>query len=139
MELNKTKCQDCGNLNRWHSYKWASTPERQEHNRKNHRECPKCGSANVKNVEDDETMELYRHVAGVIQNILGGNDPFAGLMYDLPQPTISMGCLVEEPVCRTCSGECDGHDEEALYIEPMGTIDPETGDFRITGSTFVSK
>lgn len=66
MELNKTRCNDCGYLNRWHSYKWASTPERQEHNRKNNTTCPKCGSTNVSNAEDDETMGPARAVASIL-------------------------------------------------------------------------
>ncbi len=60
MELCKTYCKNCGHLNNWYAYKWASTPERSEHNRKNARECSKCGSVDVENVEDDETMGPYR-------------------------------------------------------------------------------
>ena len=63
MELNKTQCLDCGHVNRWYSYKWASTPERQEHNRVNSTTCPSCKGKRVKNVEDDETMAPYRGVA----------------------------------------------------------------------------
>lgn len=63
MELNKTRCNDCGHLNRWYSYKWASTEERREHNRRNRTTCPKCGSENVSDVEDDDTMGPYRAVA----------------------------------------------------------------------------
>ncbi len=62
MELNKTKCLDCGNINRWQSYKWASTPERRSHNRLNNTTCPLCKSTNVKNVEDGETMAPYRAI-----------------------------------------------------------------------------
>lgn len=71
MELNKTKCSSCGLLNRWSSYKWASTPERREHNRKNNSTCPKCGSTDVKNVEDDETMGPSRFAA----SLLTGKEP----------------------------------------------------------------
>jgi Zn finger protein HypA/HybF involved in hydrogenase expression len=69
MELNKTYCQDCGHLNRWYSYKWANTEDRQDHNRRNDTTCPKCGSHNVKNVEDDETMGPYR---AVVSALVGG-------------------------------------------------------------------
>jgi len=66
VEVNKTRCLDCGHENRWSSYKWAYTPERQEHNRENREECPKCRSRNVKNHEDAETMGPYGAVAGLI-------------------------------------------------------------------------
>lgn len=66
MELNKTKCNDCGHLNRWNSFKWANTEARQRHNRVNSTTCPQCGSNNVGNVEDDETMAPYRFVAEAI-------------------------------------------------------------------------
>ena len=66
MELNKTRCLDCGHINRWYSYKWASTPDRQEHNRKNRTTCPKCNSTNVKDFDDDETMAPYRFVADAL-------------------------------------------------------------------------
>lgn len=61
MELNKTKCQDCGFVNRWYGYKWIGGDEqRKEHNRVNSKTCVKCGSSNVGNHEDDETMGPYR-------------------------------------------------------------------------------
>jgi Zn finger protein HypA/HybF involved in hydrogenase expression len=69
VELNKTRCLDCHHVNRWYSYKWASTPERQEHNRKNRTTCPKCESTNVKDFDDDETMAPYRFAADVILDI----------------------------------------------------------------------
>lgn len=66
MELNKTRCRSCGYLNRWHSYKWANTEARQEHNRVNNTTCPKCGSTEVENVEDDETMGPYRMLVSIL-------------------------------------------------------------------------
>ena len=67
MELNKTLCNDCGYLNAWYGYKLPSySPERQEHNRINARTCIKCGSTNVKNHEDDDTMDPYRFVASLL-------------------------------------------------------------------------
>lgn len=66
MELNKTQCNDCGHLNRWHSFKWVDSPERAEHNRRGREECPECKSTNVSNVEDDETMGPYRFAADLL-------------------------------------------------------------------------
>lgn len=66
MELNKTKCKDCGHINSWHSYKWADTEDKREWNRRNNTTCPSCGSNNVSNVEDEETMGPYNFVAEVI-------------------------------------------------------------------------
>lgn len=66
MELNKTLCLDCHNLNRWYSYKWADSAERQEHNRTNNTTCPICGSKSVKNVEDDGTMGPARAAANAL-------------------------------------------------------------------------
>lgn len=66
MELNKTRCRSCGHLNRWHSYKWANTPARQEHNRVNNTTCPKCRSTEVENVEDNETRGPYRMLASIL-------------------------------------------------------------------------
>lgn len=68
MELNKTKCKDCGYLHSWYSYKWAGTPERKEWNRKRFEECTQCGSTNVCNHEDDDTMGVYRSVASAIKD-----------------------------------------------------------------------
>jgi Zn finger protein HypA/HybF involved in hydrogenase expression len=86
VELNKTRCLDCGHLNRWHSYKWASTPERREHNRKNNNECPKCGSENVQNVEDDETMEMANFAAGVISQLFTEEPPVPPEQEVAPDP-----------------------------------------------------
>jgi len=70
MELCKTKCNDCGHLNRYHAYKWVDSEERREWNRKNRHECVKCGSKNVSDIEDDEVMEPYRAVADLISSML---------------------------------------------------------------------
>lgn len=70
MELNKTKCDGCGHTNRWYSYKWANTSERQEHNSVNRTTCPSCRSTDVSNVEDEETMGPYRFAA----SLLSGED-----------------------------------------------------------------
>lgn len=78
MELNKTRCNACGNVTRWHSYKWADSPERQEHNRTAGKTCGRCGSTDVKNFEDDETMEPYRHVVSVLSERLAQPEPATG-------------------------------------------------------------
>jgi len=59
MELNKTKCHSCGHLNRWYSFKWPDAEWKQHHNQRNSTECPKCGSRDVVDIEDEEVMELY--------------------------------------------------------------------------------
>jgi hypothetical protein len=66
MELNKTKCLDCGFLNSWYGYKYANDEYRREHNRLNSKTCVKCGSENVKNHEDKETMGFYQAAASSI-------------------------------------------------------------------------
>ena len=66
MELVKTRCKSCGHVNSWHSFKWASTDERREHNRKNNDECPKCNGTDVSNYDDDETMAPYRFAVDVL-------------------------------------------------------------------------
>lgn len=66
MELNKTECADCGYVNRWQSYKWACTSQRQAHNHENSTKCPRCSSPDVRTVEDDETMATARAVAGAL-------------------------------------------------------------------------
>lgn len=63
MELNKTKCSDCGYLHEWYGYKWVDSEERAEHNRVNSTTCPKCKSNNVEDIEDDEVMAPYRFLA----------------------------------------------------------------------------
>ncbi len=70
MELNKTRCLDCGHVNKWYSYKWADTPGRKEHNRLNSTTCPKCKSNNVEDFDDDETMEVYRFAADAIAKVI---------------------------------------------------------------------
>lgn len=66
MELEKTRCENCGHLRRWHSYKWANTPERQAFNREGHSKCVKCGSTNVTSVEDEEIMVPYNFAARLL-------------------------------------------------------------------------
>jgi hypothetical protein len=66
MELCKTKCNDCGHLNRYYAYKWVDREERREWNRKNRYECVKCGSKNVVDVADDEVMAPYNFLADII-------------------------------------------------------------------------
>ena len=66
MELSKTVCLDCGHLNRWYAYKWADAEHKRNYNHKNSTECPSCGSKNVKNQEDAETMASYRSMVNVL-------------------------------------------------------------------------
>lgn len=68
MELNKTRCLDCDYVNRWYSYKWASTPDRQERNHKNRTTCPKCNSTNVKDFDDGETMAPFKRDAFILKD-----------------------------------------------------------------------
>lgn len=95
MELNKTKCLDCGHINRWHGYKWASTPERREHNRKNSKECPRCGSTNVKNHEDDETMGPYRAVAEMLSGAVR-QEPNAPVAGEAVEPESKAGRAIDK-------------------------------------------
>jgi hypothetical protein len=66
MELNKTKCLACGFVNSWYGYKWANDDYRREHNKLNSTTCVKCGSTNVTNHEDKETMGFYQSAASSI-------------------------------------------------------------------------
>jgi len=66
MELNKTKCNACGHLNRWYSYKLVSSEGRKEHNHRNSTECPECGSEDVTEFDDDETMAPYHAMAEML-------------------------------------------------------------------------
>lgn len=66
MELNKSKCAACGHVTRYYTYKWADREERREHNRTAGKTCERCGSTDVKNLEDDETMGPYRHVVSLL-------------------------------------------------------------------------
>jgi len=66
MELNKTKCLDCGFVNSWYGYKHAHDEYRREHNRLNSKTCVKCGSENVQNHEDHETRGFYQSAASSI-------------------------------------------------------------------------
>jgi len=69
MELNKTKCKDCGHLNKWYSYKWVDSDERAEHNKLHRTTCPECKSNNVEDIEDEEVMAPYNFLAGVIADV----------------------------------------------------------------------
>lgn len=74
MEVNKTRCKSCHNVNTWYSYKWVDRDERREHNRRGREECPKCGSTDVENVEDDDTMATSRAVASLLSQPLKPTD-----------------------------------------------------------------
>jgi nucleoside 2-deoxyribosyltransferase len=66
METTKTRCKDCGYVHVWQAFKLASDPEALEWNRSRSTTCQECGSTNVENVEDDETMAPYRSMAGLL-------------------------------------------------------------------------
>lgn len=74
MEIRKTRCLDCGHTNRWQAYKYACDESRRAHNRKNASECPKCGSTNVTERDDEETMEPYMLAASLLVQARPGPD-----------------------------------------------------------------
>ena len=96
VELNKTKCLDCGHVNVWQSFKWADSEQRKEHNRLNNTTCPKCKSTHVKNVEDNDTMGPYRAIADAIIDIAAKPEREHGQLggypdYVAPQVVVGAG------------------------------------------------
>jgi hypothetical protein len=66
MELNKTRCKACGYVHEWQGYKFCDTPAKEEWNAERRCTCQQCGSTNVENVEDDETMAPARAMASLL-------------------------------------------------------------------------
>jgi hypothetical protein len=74
MELNNTRCHNCGHVSTWYSYKFANTKDKQEWNRINRETCPECKSDNVSDFDNEITMGAYDSLA----DELTSDDPYQG-------------------------------------------------------------
>lgn len=65
MELCKTGCNDCGLVHSWQAFKFCDTKDKKDWNASRSTFCTRCGSRNVRSVEDGETMAPFRAAAAL--------------------------------------------------------------------------